>query len=67
MSVPAAHAVVHAQIELHDRARAGDSVPCPPGAAASIVELTSMPATSGDTPPSGWPTGRPFNVVESAT
>ena len=30
-------------------------------------ELTVTPATSGDTPPSGAPTGWPFSVIESAT
>src|SRR5882672_3272260 len=46
-----------------------DSVPAPgPGSGGvKFDELTSTPATSGDTPPSGRPTGWPFNVIESAT
>ena len=46
-----------------------DSVPAPaPGSGGvKFDELTSTPATSGDTPPSGRPTGWPFSVIESAT
>ena len=30
-------------------------------------ELSGTPAASGAVPPSGWPTGSPLRVVESAT
>ena len=34
---------------------------------SELTELIEMPATSGETPPSGRPTGSPFSVSESAT
>ena len=45
------------------------SVPAPGPGSGGVrpAELRSMPATSGETPPSGWPTGKPFKVSESAT
>jgi hypothetical protein len=45
----------------------GDSVPPPGAGGGRFVELTSKPAISGDTPPSGRPTGWPLSVIESAT
>src|SRR5512143_2158099 len=47
----------------------GDTVPAPAAGNGGVRfdELTSRPAISGDTPPSGRPTGRPFSVIESAT
>ena len=46
-----------------------DSVPAPAAGSGGVKfdELTSTPATSGDTPPSGRPTGKAFSVIESAT
>ena len=46
-----------------------ESVPAPAAGSGGVrlTELTSTPATSGDVPPSGRPTGWPFNVIESAT
>ena len=46
-----------------------ETVPAPTAGNGGVRsdELTSMPEASGDAPPSGWPTGRPFNSVESAT
>ena len=47
----------------------GEIVPAPgpgSGGVRSDEEIL-MPEASGETPPSGWPTGSPFNRVESAT
>ena len=63
------HTVVDAQIELHDGRSAGRqrARTAPGSGGVRFDELTSTPATSGDTPPSGRPTGWPFSVIESAT
>ena len=47
----------------------GDSTPsaAPGSGGVRSVELMSMVLNSGNAPPSGWPTGSPFSVVESAT
>ncbi len=41
--------------------------PAPGRGGVRFEELIGMPATSGHTPPSGWPTARPFSVVVFAT
>src|SRR5262245_6365760 len=47
----------------------GEIVPAPaPGSGGVMLdELMLMPEASGETPPSGWPTGNPFKSVEFAT
>ncbi len=47
----------------------GDKVPSPAAGSGGVrsAELIATPAASGNTPPSGCPTGSPFSVSVSAT
>ena len=47
----------------------GESVPAPGPGSGGVrsEELIGTPAISGETPPSGWPTGSPFSLVVFAT
>ena len=46
-----------------------ESWPSPVSGSGGVrsLELIGIPTASGELPPSGWPTGSPFSVSESAT
>ena len=60
---------IDAQVELEDRRGSGrDRAGARTGSGGvRSDELMLMPEASGETPPSGWPTGSPLSIVESAT
>ena len=64
MSVPAGTPALTRMSNCTTADWSGASVPCPAPGSGGVRsdELMFTPAISGETPPSGWPTGNPFSV-----
>ncbi len=69
MSVPAGVPAFTSRSKVTTAEAPMESWPSPASGSGGVrsLELIGMPVTSGEMPPSGWPTGRPFRVSESAT